>query len=492
MEYWKVLVVDADPDVHAVTALALRRLEYRGRSVVLFEARSAAEARSVISVHPDMSVVLLDIAQETETDGLDFIKWLRKVRKNEIVQIVARMGQPGREIEDRLTIEYEINDYQEKAELTARKIRTSMITALRAFDALSTIDSQRNDLKQVIEASAHVFRNSGLADFERETLSSLGSVLHGSEGEARHSGVFASRSPDEVVPRVTTATGRFKYVEGKKLPEIFNPVMYEKILAHDYSKSHLSLGNFRIYGFRIRDGSEVFIILEDSNASSTWKQDLLETFRLNLGVAVENFHLYRGVESARNELVFALGEVAESRSEETGNHVKRVAEIACILGLGTGMGEFEAEQLRLAASLHDLGKLTIPDEILAKAGSLSSPEFESMKSHALVGFEMLKSSSREIIRSAAQIALEHHENWDGTGYPRGLKGTEIGLYSRIVAIADVFDALGNRRVYKEAWEIPDILEYMYRETGRKFDPQLMEIFFARWEELGAVRTRFPD
>ncbi len=491
-KHWEVLVVDDDPDVHAVTELALKRVEYRGRGVRVLSARDSSEARTLSTGRTDLAVVLLDIVLETETAGLDYIKWLRKEEGNALVQIVVRTAQDSSLPGDRVTIEYEINDYQEKAELTARKLRTSVITALRAYDALSTIDGQRRGLREVIAASAHVFRHSRLSAFERETLNSLASLLHGPSGDVRHSGVFAVRTPDSPAAYVTTATGRFKSLQGWKLSQIVDPGMYERILSHDYSQSYLSWENFRVYGFRLSDESVIYVILEDENASTEWKRDLLEAFRINLGVAVENFGLYRELESARNELVFALGEVAESRSEETGNHVKRVGEISRILARGLGLGEDEAERIRMAASLHDLGKLTIRDEVVNKPGRLTESEFEEMKTHSLVGFEMLKSSTRDLMRSAARIALEHHENWDGSGYPRGLRGEEIGLDSRIVAIADVFDALGNKRVYKDAWSIPDILDYMRSEAGKKFDPALMEVFFSRVEEMNAVRTRYPD
>ncbi len=492
MEFWKVLVVDGDRDVYDVTAVTLKRLEFRGKSIRVLGSQTAEEAKSVLKEHPDIALILVDIVMETETAGLDLIKYVRRDAGNAIVQIVIRTSQCGHAPEDRVTIEYEINDYLEKSEITARKLRTSVITALRAYEALATIDDHRRGLKHVIESASHIFRSSSVSDFEKETLSRLASFLHGPGTGPRHSGVFARKDPNGGTAYVTTATGRFKSLEGWKLSQIVDPDMYERIVSHDYSSSYLSVENFRVYGFRLKTGHEVYVILEDVTASSEWKRDLLEAFRLNLGAAVDNFHLYRDLETRQNELVFALGEIAESRSAETGNHVKRVAEIARILALGCGRDENEADHIRMAASLHDLGKLTIRDEILNKPETLTTDEFEEMKAHSFVGFEMLKSSNRELLKSAARIALEHHENYDGTGYPRGLKGEEIGLASRIVAIADVFDALGNKRVYKEAWEIPAILDYMRSESGKKFDPALMDVFFSRVEEMNMVRTLYPD
>ncbi len=492
MNVWKVLVADGDAEVHAAASLALKGLEFRGREILLFNARTLSDARSAVSVHPDIACVLLDFALEETASPPGFLPWLRGERGNADMQVLVRSERQLRPAEISKALQYGINDWRRKSELTVSLIPVIVTAALRAWDSLSGLREQHEELRRMVDASARAFRYAGLPEFERDSLSSLSLVLHGSEGEAGAFALFASRAPHELVPRVTTATGRFRHLEGRKLKDVLEPGMYERILNHNYARGHLSLGKLRVYGFKVRDGSEAFIVLEDADGLSEWTEDLLESFRLHLGVAVENFHLHRGVESARDDLVFALGEMAESRSEETWNHVKRVAEIARIIGQGLGMGEYEAEQLRLAASLHDLGKLSIPEGILAKDGNLSEDEFESMKSHAIVGFEMLNTSNRDLFRTAARIALEHHENWDGTGYPRGLKGEEIGLYSRIVTVADVFDALGNRRSYKKPWEGPDIMEFMYRETGKKFDPRVMDVFFERIDELNELRTLFPD
>lgn len=202
--------------------------------------------------------------------------------------------------------------------------------------------------------------------------------------------------------------------------------------------------------------------------------------------------LNKEIQDTQKELVFALGEIAESRSAETGNHVKRVAEIAKILASRYHLPAPEVEVLRLAASMHDLGKLAIHDSILTKSGTLTSEEFSLMKTHAEMGYQMLKASKRPLLQIAAIIALEHHENYDGTGYPSGLKGEEIHLYSRIVALADVFDALGNHRAYKEPWPNDKIKSFIQEQSGKKFDPAIVELFFEHFQDISFVRQNLPD
>ena len=162
--------------------------------------------------------------------------------------------------------------------------------------------------------------------------------------------------------------------------------------------------------------------------------------------------LNKEIEDTQKEIIFTMGAVGESRSKETGNHVKRVAEYSKILALEYGMSEHDAEMLKQASPMHDIGKIAIPDSILNKPGKLTSEEFETMKEHAHLGYEMLKVSHRHLLKIASIVAYEHHEKWDGTGYPRGIEGENIHIYGRITALADVFDALGSTRVYKPAWD----------------------------------------
>lgn len=196
----------------------------------------------------------------------------------------------------------------------------------------------------------------------------------------------------------------------------------------------------------------------------------------------------------QREIIFRMGSIGESRSKETGNHVKRVAEYSKLLGLYYGLrgGEKEAELLKEISPMHDIGKVAIPDNILNKPGKLTSEEYDIMKTHSTVGYEMLKGSKRKLLKMASIVAYTHHEKWDGTGYPRGLKGEEIHIYGRITALADVFDALGSDRCYKPKWEDEKIFELFRNERGKHFDPKLIDIFFEHLDEFLKIRDEFKD
>lgn len=198
------------------------------------------------------------------------------------------------------------------------------------------------------------------------------------------------------------------------------------------------------------------------------------------------------IEGTQRDMVYMLGEAIETRSKETGNHVRRVAEYSYLIAKGLGMTEKESEILKVASPLHDFGKIGIPDSILHKPGKLTEDEFEVMKYHASMGKELLDRSNREILRAAAIVAGEHHEKWDGSGYPNQLVGEEIHIYGRIVAVADVFDALGSRRSYKEPWLVEDILALLERDKGTHFDPAIVDWVINNTDKMAEVTALYPD
>jgi len=202
--------------------------------------------------------------------------------------------------------------------------------------------------------------------------------------------------------------------------------------------------------------------------------------------------LNQEIKATQREVIFTMGSICESRSQETGNHVKRVSLYSKILALHYGLSDEECDLLKEASPMHDIGKLAIPDAILLKAGGLTSAERMVMNTHTNMGYDMLKHSNRPLLKIAATVAYEHHEKWDGSGYPLGLKEEEISIYARITALADVFDALGSDRCYKKAWDDEDIFKLIREERAKHFDPKLVDIFFEHIEEFFEVRKRYVD
>jgi len=207
---------------------------------------------------------------------------------------------------------------------------------------------------------------------------------------------------------------------------------------------------------------------------------------------IEVIKLNKDIKDTQKEIIFTMGTIGESRSKETGFHVKRVAEYSKLLALHSGIHEYEADMIKQASPMHDIGKIGIPDSILNKPGKLTDGEREIMNTHTQLGFDMLSHSDKELLRMSAIIAYQHHEKWDGTGYPHGLEGEDIHIYGRITAIADVFDALGSDRVYKKAWEDDRIFALFKEESGKHFDPTLIEIFFNHLDSFLEIRDKYKE
>jgi response regulator RpfG family c-di-GMP phosphodiesterase len=238
--------------------------------------------------------------------------------------------------------------------------------------------------------------------------------------------------------------------------------------------------------FYNRLASENIELKEQSILKQKHEEKLIES------VQSEILTVYQEIEENQKEIVIRLSEVAEMRSKETGNHVLRVAEYSQLLALHYQLDYKSINLIKAASPMHDIGKVAIPDSILNKAGPLTKEEFELMKDHTTYGSKILGNSRLDLLKIASLISLEHHEKYNGKGYPRGLKGNEISIEGRIVALADVFDALASDRCYKKAWEMDRIIELITTEKGEHFDPDLTDIFLKKVDSFIEVKERLKD
>ena len=202
--------------------------------------------------------------------------------------------------------------------------------------------------------------------------------------------------------------------------------------------------------------------------------------------------LNKEIEETQDEMIVTLASILDARDDDTGKHVVRVAEFSKTLAQLYGLDEREVELIYKAAPLHDAGKVAIPDQILNKPGQLDPQEREIMKTHAIKGYELFKDSKRPILKMAGIIAKEHHEQWSGGGYPDGLKGEEIHIAGRIVLLADIFDALTHKRVYKNAWSFEQALEFIQDNSGTIFEPRLVELFGEHFDTFIALHKDIGD
>jgi response regulator RpfG family c-di-GMP phosphodiesterase len=489
---WKIIIADDEKDVHDITRIVLEDFRFEDRGLMFLSAFSGREALQLLSDHPDTAVILLDVVMETDDDGLEVARRIRQELDNRFVRIILRTGHPGKAPENRVITEYDINDYKEKTELTAQKLFSAVTSALRAYRDLHIIEQNRRGLEQIIKSSADLFEIQSLRKFANGVLTQLRSILHRDESALfmQNAAYSAALDNDDFI--VIAATGKFEALLGKPI---------QKSISHDVwqfmeqaVRERKSLFQDTAYAgfFDTPKGSRHLLYMNGCTNLTEMDKGLIRIFSTNISVALENLDLNQEIIETQKEVIMILGEVIESRSKETGNHVRRVAEVSYLLAMEAGLGEKKAELLRLASPMHDIGKVGIPDEILFKPTKLSNGELAVIRGHTNIGVEILKNSRREIMEAAVIAAQQHHERWDGAGYPNGLKEEEIHIFGRITALADVFDSLIHRRPYKDAWTLDRVLEYLQNERGRHFDPVLTDIFLNNIEAVMAINARYPD
>lgn len=487
---WKVLIVDDEDEVHEVTRLVLGEFVFEGRRLEFLQAYSAEQARALLDEHPDVAVVLLDVVMESEQAGLELVHFIRRELDNHDVRIVLRTGQPGQAPEREVVANYDINDYKEKTELTSERLFTTIYATLRAYRDVVTIKANKQGLERVIEGSAGIFASQTSEEFAAAVLRQL-EVLLGRDCDAVYGHVHSAGARASV-PRIVDGIGAYADTFGRTMGEVL-PDSLRRVVETAWrdGRRRVAQDHF-VLPFSDSHDAERLLFAGRMHNHREVDRKLLEVFCANVEVAFENLHLSRELTDSQAELLCLLAGAAETRSMETANHVRRVGELAGLLAEGLGLPEHDVEMMKRAAPLHDIGKIGIPDAILNKPGAHTEEEQRIMREHARIGADMLSVSSRPLFRLAASIAHDHHENWDGSGYPRGLSGRDISLGGRIVALADVFDALGSDRCYKAAWDADEVRDYIRQRRGTKFDPELVDLLFRRWGEVLKVRERLPD
>ena len=238
----------------------------------------------------------------------------------------------------------------------------------------------------------------------------------------------------------------------------------------------------------------VFQVLNKKSGNPFGKEDaeLLGILANQAAAAVENVQLYEQVRDAAHDTIFRLAAAAEYKDKDTGRHIMRMSRYSALIARAMGFPEKFCENILLASPMHDIGKLGVPDAILGKPATLDREEWEEMRKHTLYGAEILKGSENELIRMSEKIALCHHEKYDGSGYPQGLKGEDIPIEGRITALADVFDALTSKRVYKEKYALEETLKIIREGKGRHFDPRVVEAFEGALPGLVEVMREHAD
>ncbi len=494
---WKILIVDDEEEVHRVTRLALSGFTHDGRALLFIDAYTGREAMMRMAQETDVAMVLMDVVMETDHAGLDAVQHIRQQLGNSSTRIVLRTGQPGEAPEREVITRYDINDYRDKTELTAQKLFTLLYTGLSLYRDLKLLEHSREGLQQLVGAASSIFQRKvpeHLAEGVISLAARLLAVQQGSDDRAEGDysalvQVQAANSPDA---RVLAAAGSFRSWAG----QVMSPAQGFNDMRD--LKSEVTVQRWRCEGMRFHaefpgSGGETFsLYLQAERPLRQPEPQLVDIFCRNVAAALQSAQLHQQIYETQRLLIVMLSEAIEKRSRETGNHVRRVGEYSRLLGRLWGLGDEECDTLFIAAPLHDAGKIAIPDAILNTPGRHTPEETLIMRTHAMMGGQMFEGHRLPVLRAAAIIAGQHHERWDGQGYPQQLAGDAIHPYGRIVALADVFDALGSDRCYKQAWPLEQILDLLRKESGSQFDPHLIKLLLDNLDQFLAIRDQFND
>ena len=484
-KHLKVLIVDDEPTVHDITALILKDFKYQGYKLHLVSAYSGSEAREILASQGPFTLILLDVIMETDDAGLKIVDYIRNELGDSMVRIILRTGQPGSVPQHHIMRKYEIDDYKEKAELTSERFDAAVTASIRTYLTLRNLKKHQEGLMKVIESIQEINKlEYGITNLYGNIINQFEQILGWTDKNTFGSMLIVGK---EGLEKVEAARGLLEEYRGQELEEIYDTEIIELVKksirdnkSEIHSKEHVCVT------ITVLTGVNYIIVLKKQEPFDDFERYLIRLLISHLKVFLDNRILNDDLLSTHIEIISTLGEVIETRSEETGQHVQRMGEIAQIISSDTEMNETESDLLCYAAPLHDIGKVGIPDKILNKPGKLTPEEYEIIKKHSDIGFKILKKSNRPLFQLGAKICLEHHEWWNGNGYPNGLKGKQISLEARICAIADVFDAVCSDRVYKKAVPVEEAFEIVEKGSGTHFDPSLVNILLKNKEKIEAI------
>ena len=468
---WKILVVDDEVDIRTLTRLNLKGFCFDGRELQILEAASAHEARQVLAEHDDIAVALIDVVMETDDAGLRLVEYIRQELNNKMIRLVIRTGQPGVAPERFVIDNFDIDDYKDKTELTATRLYTTVRSALKAYRDLKTIDLNRIGLSRVLNAAPDLYRisNASLNGFFEGVLTQIVGLCNLADVSfiSTIEGLIATFDGQNVNVMATTGPmadpARFEEIRQRCAEAVTSGNLPEKI-RQDGIVIPLAVGPKTVG----------FVYVEPTRDLSPADLDLLKVMAQQCSSALENLRLHIDLQSAYDNAIDMLAEIAEFKDKTTGQHIHRIDNYTRLVAVELGVPEAEAELFGKASRLHDVGKIGIPDEILRKRGKLTDAEFAIMKGHVSIGASIL--SHDPSLAIAREVALSHHERWDGGGYPTGLPSSNTPLLTRIVSVVDVFDALVSRRPYKVAWTVADAAANIEAAAGTQFDPSVVSAF----------------
>ena len=490
-EAWRILVVDDEEQVHKITTLVLQNCDFDGRGVEMAHAYSMAEAKEMVKNEEPFALALVDVVMETDDAGLRLVQHIREDLEDHDIRIVLRTGQPGQAPEETVIHKYDINDYKNKTELTSTKLKTLLFSTLRSYRDIQTIKRNRQGLYRLIEATSKIVDKDQLAKFSSTVLEEVSTLLNlGDEAICAHALDALAATSKQKHYQILAATGKFKEQMDHHL-ELPEEVVKCFTQARDQKASYYDEDAYVGY-YQTPQAGENFLYVKPQALLDRMDIHLLDMYVRCVAITHHNLKQKEVIHKSRQEMVYVLSETIEQRRPNEANHVRRVSLISQRLAEAAGLTPIMCERIKLASALHDIGTIALEDTLLECKDIFTDEQRDVMQTHSAIGEAILGRSKRPVLILASVIAGQHHEHWDGQGYPNGLKGEDIDIAARIVGIADCIDAMSTDRAYRKAFTDDEIKQFIAEQLGKQFDPKLGQLTLDVLPDLFAIRDGLPD
>jgi response regulator RpfG family c-di-GMP phosphodiesterase len=490
LQPWKILIVDDESEVHAVTKLALSDFIFLNRRIQFLSAYSGEQACQFFREHDDIAVVLLDVVMETDDAGLKVAEYVRDELNNHFTRIILRTGQPGQAPEKDIIVNYDINDYKSKTELTAQKLFTVIVAALRSYRDIIVINENRLGLEKIVAGTGNLFNSRSVEGFIEGLVQQLMSLLGGTEDAAYITSAVAAPSPIDNVSSdkyfVFSGKGEYRNLEGKSIDSVISgehlnacrealkdkTVVYgdEFLVAYCHSK--------------FNRGSLLYLSGLPHKLSDHDKR-LVQLFSHNVQLAFDNVLLIKDTEDAQQELLGRLFRASGKQATED-THISRVIKLCELMAHECGLSTDSTSLFKIAVCVNEGNKVPLPERVLKGIDELTQAEINNITQNAQDNYQILKGSERPVVQLAALLARDYHEKWDGSGYPNGLAGDDIDMHCRIVTVADCYIQLLSSIGSQEREDSQHALTLMKKSSGSRFDPTLLELLDANLERFNIL------
>lgn len=494
---WTVLIVDADERVQDDIRSVLSEVRYQGAPLALLPARTVEEARDLLGKYPGLAVALIEpvlggTASDDAASGLELVSFIRQTLGNRRIRIVIHTSHPDAVPERQVVDHHEVDGYLVKGETTADRLKTTVMTALRALGQIRAEGSLRYGLAKLIVATGELAKIKKPQHFHQDLLDRLTYML-GMSKDALLCLHGEANAPDDVI-RISAASGRFTQWRGADIAALPEPAVTATLRHALATGETLRTPQYVVLTLKSR-GVTGLAYVDGACTLREYNWQWVEVFRMKAESALENVLLIKELEAVQEATVLMLARLSEYKDEVTAGQLRRLerltTEIARVLLERNACPEINedlVDRIGLASLLHDIGMFLVPDHIRMREGELDDEDYVVIQRHAEQGHRLLKGAGETLhgasfLSTAAEIALHHHERFDGSGYPHRLAGSAIPLSARIVATADVFDALVSDRHHRRAWPVSDAIRWTVDRAGSQFDPVVVEAFTTAIERL---------